>query len=54
VPGDDAGLVLSLAARLAGIEIPEDLFAGVLHGYRGLREMTELLFLQTCDGFCDA
>jgi ornithine cyclodeaminase/alanine dehydrogenase-like protein (mu-crystallin family) len=33
---------LEVAARRAGIELPADLKAGVLHGYRGLRELTEL------------
>lgn len=40
---DEAEVELEVAARRLGIEIPEDLKAGVLHGYRGLREMTALL-----------
>lgn len=40
---DEAGLELEIAARRLGIEIPEHLKGGVLHGYRGLREMTALL-----------
>lgn len=40
---DEAEVELEVAARRLGIEIPEDLKAGVLHGYRGLRELTTLL-----------
>ena len=40
---DEAEVELEVAARRLGIEIPEDLKAGVLHGYRGLRELTALL-----------
>jgi hypothetical protein len=40
---DEVELELDVAARRLGIEIPEDLKGGVLHGYRGLREMTALL-----------
>jgi hypothetical protein len=39
----EAEAELEVAARRLGIEIPEDLKGGVLHGYRGLREMTSLL-----------
>lgn len=40
---DEAEVELEAAARRLGIEIPEDLKVGVLHGYRGLRELTALL-----------
>lgn len=40
---DEAEVELEVAARRLGIEIPEDLKVGVLHGYRGLRELTALL-----------
>jgi hypothetical protein len=40
---DEAELELDVAARRLGIEIPADLAGGVLHGYRGLRDMTDLL-----------
>jgi hypothetical protein len=39
----EARLELEVAARRLGIEIPQDLMAGVLHGDRGLRELTALL-----------
>ncbi len=40
---DETEAELEVAARRLGIEIPHDLKAGVLHGYRGLRELTALL-----------
>jgi hypothetical protein len=40
---DEAEVELEMAARRLGMDIPEDLKGGVLHGYRGLREMTALL-----------
>ena len=40
---DEAEVELEVAARRLGIEIPEDLKVSVLHGYRGLRELTALL-----------
>jgi hypothetical protein len=42
-PPDEAEVELEVAARRLGVEIPADLKGGVLHGYRGLREMTALL-----------
>ncbi len=41
---------LEVAARRAGIELPADLRAGVLPGYRGLRELTELTRTATRGG----
>jgi ornithine cyclodeaminase/alanine dehydrogenase-like protein (mu-crystallin family) len=40
---DEAEAELDQATRRLGIEIPADLKGGVLHGYRGLREMTARL-----------
>ena len=40
---EEAEVELEVAARRLGIEVPADLRGGVLHGYRGLRDMTALL-----------
>ena len=40
---DEAKAEFEVAARRLSIEVPADLSGGVLHGYRGLREMTALL-----------
>jgi hypothetical protein len=40
---EDAELELEVATRRLSMEIPAALHDGVLHGYRGLRELTALL-----------
>lgn len=39
----DLELELEVATRRLSMEIPAGLHSGVLHGYRGLRELTALL-----------